>query len=312
MPQLVTEVRIAAWQVEYLMGTLWDAAARPQQIAAVDTAEGIWRTFRWRAGTNPFVSRQIATELEWPLAAHARHVLEAEGLPDVSLPRIVENLIGDRVGARVTALVSTDAGAEGVLTEAKASAEYLRLSDLQRVMAENFQAAGDLAFGGNATWRTGGVSVRSSGPEAQPASASGFPASGAPQARRVYGLRYAVPSANVMPGTTAVRQSIAAFLFVHYRAPLRGAPGGTVVIPTFHLQYTAPDRSTLPDIVEGSVLTNRGTFGTSGRTYTFPFLLQVGGQGWVVLLNRNDWFEVGAAWDTGDRLFFSVDALIVR
>lgn len=158
MATLYTDQRIGMWGQIYEMGVSWLQATSARQIIAVNTVEGIWKTFLWRSGDNPFASEQIANELEYAAAAHARHIYEADGLPTVLLPPIVEELIGRRIEPGIQPLVRAAAGAaaEGYLTQAEAADQYVRINSLAEVMARNFRSAGDMAFG-TTLWRLGAV-----------------------------------------------------------------------------------------------------------------------------------------------------------
>ena len=90
MAVLITNERVEALKDDYELGVIWNNASTTERLKAVNTAEGIWRALDW--DRSPFSLADLATELEFPLAIHAREFLESEGASTV-LPEAVEQFL---------------------------------------------------------------------------------------------------------------------------------------------------------------------------------------------------------------------------
>lgn len=91
MADLITEPQIAAWVDTYHMGNVWTESDAAERLKAVNTVEGIWRGYFWRV--SPFSDADIAAQLQYPLALHARAILGAEGEVTEILNPAVEDIL---------------------------------------------------------------------------------------------------------------------------------------------------------------------------------------------------------------------------
>ena len=93
MAELISDQEITALESNYQMGQIWTSASDQDQILAVNSAEGIWRSLPWQQVPNmsPFDEPIYLVKLIAILALHARLILEAQGSALIDLPEPVAN-----------------------------------------------------------------------------------------------------------------------------------------------------------------------------------------------------------------------------
>lgn len=91
MADLATNTQIENWADTYQMGGVWPEQTAADRLKAVNTAEAVWRGYFWR--TSPFDDPTVAGMLQYPLALHARAILEVDGEVADILPDVVFDIL---------------------------------------------------------------------------------------------------------------------------------------------------------------------------------------------------------------------------
>ena len=138
MAELLTNIQIEALGDEFLMGHVWESATPESRVKAVNSAEALWKTFRWAQLGSPFDNPAVARNVEGVLAWTAKHMLIGDGqlveedyneLQIRLKPWLGRRMVG--ITGSLTVEPSGDVGGPGVDNLARTTAETaLQLANL--------------------------------------------------------------------------------------------------------------------------------------------------------------------------------------